>query len=113
MRFFARLFLIAALVLTSQGVASARGQSRALSELVICAGATVTTIVVDENGQPARRTDFCPDIAPLLLAAVVFDTAFPAAPSSWAAAVPAMPVMSCAGLVAPRPCARAPPGHFA
>ena len=36
-----RLFLILMLALTSQELAAARGQSRAVSELVICAGAAV------------------------------------------------------------------------
>lgn len=65
-----RLFLILMLALTSQGLAAARGQPRAVSELVICAGAAVITLGLDSQGKPVKHRDFCPDMAPQLLAAV-------------------------------------------
>ena len=73
MRALFRLFVILMLALTSQGLASARGPSRAVAELVICAGATVTTLTVDADGKPVTHHDFCPDMAPQLLAAIAPD----------------------------------------
>lgn len=104
-----RLFLIAMLALTSQGLASARGQPRALSELVICAGATVTTITVDERGQPAKRTDFCPDMASQLLAALILDAHAPDMARRLALLPPAIPALDARGREAPAAQARAPP----
>ena len=50
MRAACHLFVILMSARTSQGLASARGQPRAVSELVICAGATVTTLAL--AGEP-------------------------------------------------------------
>ncbi|MBA4492194.1 hypothetical protein [Paracoccus sp. S1E-3] len=107
-----RLFLILILALTSQGLASARGQPRAVSELVICAGAAVITLRVDEDGKPVKRSDFCPDMAPQLLAAVGMDAPQPPA-RVWAAwSVPVAPVIGGAGRDAPSSQARDPPSAF-
>ena len=78
-----RLFLILMLALTSQGLAAARGQSRAVSELVICAGAAVITLSVDGDGKPVKRSDFCPDMAPQLLAAVGMPAPPPVPAAAW------------------------------
>lgn len=73
-----RLFLILALALTGQTLASARGQAQAAGEIVICAGTAVTTITVDRNGQPVKTTHICPDMALSLLAFVPSPDAEPA-----------------------------------
>lgn len=107
-----RLFVILMLALTSQGLASARGQARAVSELVICAGATVTTLTVDADGKPVRRSDFCPDMAPQLLAAVALDAPMPTQRLTGARAVLATVAVAATGRDAPIAQARDPPQHL-
>jgi hypothetical protein len=104
-----RLFLILMLALTSQGLAAARGQPRAVSELVICAGAAVITLSVDRDGQPVKHSDFCPDMAPQLLAGVSVDAPLPVVRAGAARAVLFMPVTRIAGRDAPSAQARDPP----
>ncbi|NHF73707.1 hypothetical protein [Paracoccus xiamenensis] len=107
-----RLFLIVMLALTSQGLASARGQPRAVSELVICAGATVITLSVDEQGRPVKHSDFCPDMAPHLLAAVSIDAPMPARQGAVVRAASAMQPGRARGRDAPVAQARDPPRHL-
>lgn len=104
-----RLFLILMLALTSQGLAAARGQPRAVSEMVICAGAAVITLSVDRDGKPVTRSDFCPDMAPQLLAAVNMSAPPPVLSDRMARAVLFMPVTRIAGRDAPSAQARDPP----
>lgn len=104
-----RLFLILMLALTSQGLAAARGQSRAVSELVICAGTAVITLSVDGDGKPVKRSDFCPDMAPQLLAAVGMPAPPPVPRSGMARAILSMPVTRITGRDAPQAQARDPP----
>lgn len=68
-----RLFLILLLVLTSQSLATARVQPRPAGEIVICAGGAITTIAIDQNGNPVEKVQFCPDMAFNVLAAVSSD----------------------------------------
>lgn len=65
-----RLCLILALIVTGQAAASARGQAMAGGEMVICAGAAVTTIRVDAGGRPVEGLHYCPDMALGLMAAI-------------------------------------------
>ncbi len=104
-----RLFVILTLALTSQGLASTRGQPRAVSELVICAGATIATLTVDADGKPVTRRDFCPDMAPQLLAAVSLDVPQPRRSAAPQRAVLAMAPVSAPGRDAPVAQARDPP----
>ena len=109
MRAAFRLFLILMLALTSQGLAAARGQPRAVSELVICAGAAVITLSVDRDGKPVTRSDFCPDMAPQLLAAASLDAPPPLLRKEASRAVLFQPVTRIAGRDAPSAQARDPP----
>ncbi|MDO5604922.1 MAG: hypothetical protein Q4G25_07170 [Paracoccus sp. (in: a-proteobacteria)] len=65
-----RAILIGLLVLTSQGLAAARGQPRVMTEHVICGGGGIATILLDERGEPVSRTVLCPDLALLMMSAV-------------------------------------------
>lgn len=65
-----RIVMIAALLLASQGLASARGQARIAGEMVLCAGGELITVQIDENGRPVERIVICPDMALNLMAAV-------------------------------------------
>lgn len=62
--------LIALLLLTSQAIAAARGQSRIAGTTVLCAGGELITINVDAQGQPVERVVICPDMALNLMSAV-------------------------------------------
>lgn len=55
------VLLSALLIVTGGTLASARGQTHIAGEIVICVGATVTTITVDENGNPVGPPHICPD----------------------------------------------------
>ncbi|WBU59764.1 hypothetical protein [Paracoccus albus] len=73
-----RAVLIALLLLTSQGLAAARGQAHIAGELILCAGGEVVTLTVDQNGRPVERVTICPDMALNLMSAVAVAT--PVAP---------------------------------
>ena len=109
MRAAFRLFLIIMLALTSQGLAAARGQPRAVSELVICAGAAVVTLGFDSQGRPVKHRDFCPDMAPQLLAAVDHTASPPLSRQSAMPADASVQVSLAAGRDAPSGQARDPP----
>lgn len=56
--------LVALLVLTSQQMAAARGQSHAVSgEFILCQGGVAVTVSFDENGDPVGPVHYCPDCA--------------------------------------------------
>ena len=112
MRAAFRLFLILMLALTSQGLAAARGQPRAVSELVICAGAAVITLGIDSQGKPVRHRDFCPDMAPQLLAAVAQSDPPPPFRQGVTRADLLAHVSRAAGRAAPAAQARDPPARF-
>ena len=67
MRFVMRQTVCAALLLmvafTSVQLAAARGQSPAVTTMVICTGTGPVHILVDENGQPTGGVMICPDYA--------------------------------------------------
>lgn len=58
-----RLFLIVILLLTSQALASAKGQARIAGQIVLCVGETTITMQVDADGQPVQVVTICPDMA--------------------------------------------------
>lgn len=62
------LMVILLLALSSVSLGAARGQARVAGEVVLCAGARVTTIRVDQNGTPVDHVMICPDMALSLLA---------------------------------------------
>lgn len=57
------------MLLTSQAMATARGQSPVTDVMELCSG-PVKTVYVDEDGTPVPTPRFCPDIAVSLLAFV-------------------------------------------
>lgn len=62
-------FLVATLISGSVTMASARHQARAVGEVVICTGYGLTTISIDENGDPVSgAVILCPDCLPALAA---------------------------------------------
>ncbi|WBU63243.1 hypothetical protein [Paracoccus aerodenitrificans] len=65
-----RLTLIVLLMLTSQSLAAARGQTRIAGQHVLCSGGALTTIYVDYQGKPVQRLLICPDMALALMAGV-------------------------------------------
>lgn len=112
-RIFARsvltVLMAVVIALTSLTMAVARGQTRIAGEIVICTGYGVTTISVDENGEPTGPVHICPDMVLAMMAAI--DTPVPdfTRPETVTRAVEP-PVVELAGaLWAPTPRARAPP----
>ncbi|HMQ39832.1 MAG TPA: hypothetical protein PKC09_01045 [Paracoccus sp. (in: a-proteobacteria)] len=72
-----RAFLIVVLLLTSQGLAAARGQSRVAGEMVFCAGGELVTLLVDDRGEPVEHVMVCPDMALNLMSAIAVVTPQP------------------------------------
>jgi hypothetical protein len=66
------LALVMALLLgaTSVTMAVARGQTRVAGEMVICSGYGLTSIAVDEFGNPVETVHICPDMALGMFAAL-------------------------------------------
>lgn len=58
------------LAATSLTMAVARGQTRIAGEIVICSGYGITTISVDENGDPVGPVHICPDMVLGMMAAL-------------------------------------------
>ncbi|KAJ56155.1 hypothetical protein ACMU_10410 [Actibacterium mucosum KCTC 23349] len=56
----ASLLLVSVLV-SSIGLASARGQAPAVDMIVICAGQGFATIAIDADGNPTHAPVLCPD----------------------------------------------------
>ena len=67
MRFLLRqcmgLLLVLVIGFASVQLAVARGQSPAVSTMVICTGTGLIHILVDENGEPTGSVMVCPDYA--------------------------------------------------
>lgn len=53
--------LIALLLLTSQSAAVARGGGTVAGQMVLCTGAGLVTVLVDETGAPVGTPHVCPD----------------------------------------------------
>lgn len=109
MRALLRLTLIALLVLTSQSLAAARGQSRIAGEMVLCAGGELITIHVDDQGQPIDRMVICPDMALGLMAAIAMTAPPPILAESLVILSRPAPAPHGAGRAAPVAQARDPP----
>ena len=62
--------MAAILAVTSLTMAVARGQTRVAGEIVICTGYGITTISVDENGDPVGPVHLCPDMVLGMMAAL-------------------------------------------
>ena len=95
-RSVAALLFAAILAATSLTMAVARGQARVAGEIVICTGYGMTTISVDDRGQPTGPVHLCPDMVLGMMAAV-------GVPSS----VPPRPEGQVVALVVPEPAAPA------
>lgn len=65
-----RAFLIVVLLLTSQGLAAARGQSQVAGEMVLCAGGELVTVLVNDQDEPVEHVMVCPDMALNLMSAI-------------------------------------------
>jgi hypothetical protein len=63
MRSTVHLALALLLALTSQTLASARGQVMVVGVVVICSGGQLVTLHVDASGQPVEAPHVCPDCA--------------------------------------------------
>lgn len=66
----AAILMAAILAATSLSMAVARGQTRVAGEIVICTGYGLSTIEVDENGNPTGPAHICPDMVLGLMAAL-------------------------------------------
>lgn len=58
------------LAVTSLTMAVARGQARIAGEIVICTGYGITTVAVDEKGNPTGPVHLCPDMVLGMMAAL-------------------------------------------
>ncbi|SNT00344.1 hypothetical protein [Antarctobacter heliothermus] len=63
------IVLAVILAVTSQSAAFARGQAGPAGTMVICRGLTVSTVLVDADGQPMQVQHICPDAALALFVA--------------------------------------------
>ncbi|MDO5528165.1 MAG: hypothetical protein Q4F71_02075 [Paracoccus sp. (in: a-proteobacteria)] len=70
MRAALHLFLALALIVSSVGFGTARGQARIAGEMVLCAGGAVVVVAVDHGGNPVEKALICPDMALSLMAAI-------------------------------------------
>ena len=70
LRISVAVFLAAAVAMTGLYLASAKGQTMAVGQMVICVCNQVDTVYVDGEGQPTGAPHICPDCAVGLLAAV-------------------------------------------
>lgn len=69
-RSLSAIVLALLLAVTGMTMAVARGQTRIAGEIVICSGYGLTTITVDQNGNPVEEVQICPDMALGLMAAL-------------------------------------------
>lgn len=108
LRIVAGLSLSVLLAVTSITFALARGQHHGLYEVVICAGASSATIMVDADGQPAQPAPLCPEcLGPAL--ALPAPAAQPAAPAAVAFRLDIPRATLAAAPWQPQPRARGPP----
>lgn len=103
------ILLSAILSVTSLTMAVARGQTRVAGEFVICTGYGITTIQVDENGEPVGPVHLCPDMVLGLMAALDTPTPTLTRPEGQGLRLEPLAVVLSAGLAAPQPRARDPP----
>ncbi len=81
------------LAATSLTMATARGQTRIAGEIVICTGYGLSTISVDENGNPTGPIHVCPDMVLALMSALDSAQVLPERPETRADLV-AQPLIS-------------------
>jgi hypothetical protein len=74
------LLLALLLAVTSVTMAVARGQSPMGRDVIICAGAGVSTITLDADGNPVRARHACPDCLMGVTAAITPDAFAPPQP---------------------------------
>ncbi|MEX0283747.1 MAG: hypothetical protein AB3N23_03970 [Paracoccaceae bacterium] len=101
--------LIAALLLTAQGMAVARGAGTIAGQVELCAGGVTRTVYVDDTGSPVDPPHICPDCLLHLLGSVPPGDFDLAAPISFTRATPFVQIVHA---VRTRPLfqqARAPP----
>lgn len=79
-------FAVLALVVTAGMAGAARGQAKAVGEIVICSGQGAVTLAIDADGNPAGPAHWCPDCVLTLLAAVSDPVASLVAPAHFSAA---------------------------
>ncbi len=82
LRPFAFLVLALTLAVSSITAAMAHGQVRVGTELVICTGAGLQTIVLDADGNPAGPPHVCPDCTQAFVLALNAAPVFPARPAT-------------------------------
>ena len=101
--------MVVTLALTSLTMAVARGETHIAGEVVICTGYGVTTISVDQNGDPAGPVQLCPDMVLAMMSAL--DTPAPSVtrPEGARQVVPLATPAAASSLARPTPRARAPP----
>ena len=80
LRTYAGFVLTLMLAFTSQSMAVARGMPSAAGEIILCTGAGIVSVAVDENGQPVERPHICPDCAMSLFAFVADEPVLPLRP---------------------------------
>lgn len=94
---------------TSVQLAAARGQSPAVSTMVICTGTGPVHILVDEDGQPTGRVMICPDYAVAFFAEVSHVTPAAIRLDRWQDLWLGQPDEHCFGAGLPPAQARGPP----
>ncbi|SDE42385.1 hypothetical protein SAMN05421538_106198 [Paracoccus isoporae] len=105
-----RACLILCLLLTSHGLAAARGQPRVAEQQVLCLGGAAVQMLIGADGKPVRRLVLCADLALNVISAVVADPGVPVAPMRQTMREPAVAVpFTTSGRDTPPAQARGPP----
>ena len=104
-----RLFLILLLALTGLSLGAARGQARVAGQVVLCAGESVVVVAVDQQGQPVKQVQVCPDMALSLMQGLHDAPVLPVVTPQFSALVPAYDPPVASGLRAAAARARGPP----
>lgn len=97
------------LAVTSLTMAVARGQTHIAGEIVICTGYGITTISVDENGDPVGPVHLCPDMVLGMMAALEMPAPDLTRPDGPASRLTATETTIPLAQSAPTPRARDPP----
>ena len=97
------------LAVTSLTMAVARGETRMGTEIVICTGYGITTVTVDEEGNPTGPVHLCPDMVLGMMAAL--DTPPPVftRPEGRVERIEPVEPVQLRGTQVPQPRARDPP----
>ena len=103
------LLLALLLGLTSQSLATARGQTRAGEAVVICSGDSFVTIELDAQGNPVGPAHLCPDMVLAFFAAMDLPPVVLPGREGRTERAPLPPGRAAASQAAPAAKARAPP----